>query len=174
MNKKIITGIASILTAILLTACGKAAADEGSNPTGEGHTSAVAAEGKAVTIDELETAIQNFDSMLYELNMSLTSLDLESGNDLTEFLSQIEQTDAEFRNLAELDFPKDFDHLEAAADEAANFMAEAAKQYREAFDAEPYDETILAKAKLNYYKAYQSAFDLITEMKKQFGGSEVE
>lgn len=171
MNKKVITGIAGILTAILLTACGKAT-DEGQ--TSSEYTSASAAEGKAVTIDELKTAIQNFDSMLYELNTSLASLDLESGNDMTEFFSAIEQTDVEFQNLADLDLPKDFDHLESTADEAANFMAEAAKQYKEAFDVEPYDETILAKAKLNYYKAYQSAYELIKEIKNQFGGSEVE
>ena len=55
-----------------------------------------------------------------------------------------------------MDFPEDFDYLEAMADEASAYMTEAVKTYKEVYESEnSFSATTEEYARENYSRAYK-------------------
>ena len=65
-------------------------------------------------------------------------------------MKYIDQLEDEFADLAEMDFPEEFDYLEELADQAGDYMKEAASSYHEAYANDTYDASISEYAYNNY------------------------
>lgn len=72
----------------------------------------------------------------------------------SELLSYLDLLNDEFKKLASIDFPEEYDYLEDVADEASDYMSEAVKSYHTTYE-ENYTESMEAYAKENYSRAYK-------------------
>lgn len=90
-----------------------------------------------------------------ELDTAINSIDTSAENEdsVSEFLEYLNDLDAEFQTLAEIDFPKEFDYLESLADEASAYMTEAVTSYAKAYENDSYVESRAEYAKENYARA---------------------
>lgn len=124
--------ITAILTAALLTACGE-------DPKVAGFRK---------NIDE-------FCDKLAEIDSAMNNIDAEADTAVDEFLGYLDDLDIVFQSFARLDFPEEFDYLEATADEASEYMTTAASSYKEAYSNGSYNEYTADYAYENYARAYR-------------------
>lgn len=99
--------------------------------------------------------IDTFCVNISELDTSINSIDTETGTSSQELLERLDDLDEEFKKLAEIDFPEEFDYLEHLSDEASNYMTEAVSSYHEAFSNSSYNEYTAEYAHENYARAYK-------------------
>lgn len=138
MKKRIVTSALGLLTAFMLSACGRDPA-----------------------IAEFEIKMNDFCNRISELDTSINGIDATADNATTQLLGYLDDLDVEFSAFAEMDFPKDFDYLENLADEAGSYMSEAVKSYHSLFAAD-YNEELAEYAKENYSRAYKRLQIIIT------------
>lgn len=141
-NKLRLTAVC-VLIAFILTACGRK--------------------------DELVKFREDVDTFcinISEIGTQIDNVDAESDDAVYEVLEYLDQLDTEFQNFAELDFPEEFDYLEAIADEASEYMTIAAESFRDAYTNESYDEEMFKAeyeyAKQNKARAYKRIQIIIT------------
>ena len=71
-------------------------------------------------------------------------------------LAQLVLLEEQFTNFGAMDFPADYDYLEAMADEASAYMKEAVKTYKEVYaDEASFSATTEQYARENYSRAYK-------------------
>ena len=111
--------------------------------------------GKDPELTRFKTNFDNFCTNVSTLDASINNIDPSADNAVSKLLKYIRQMDEQFNAMANLDFPEDFDYLEDLADEAAEYMTEAADAYDKAFSTEGYDEAMNEYAYKNYKRAYK-------------------
>lgn len=138
-NKRIAAVCAALLSAFLLTAC-----------TEDSELSA------------FRTEIDDFCTSISEMDTAINNIDATSEDAVEELLGYLDDLDAEFKDFAALDFPEEFDYLESVADEASEYMSEAAESYRSAYAGDGYSEATADYAKENLSRAYKRVQIIIT------------
>ncbi len=99
--------------------------------------------------------IDEFCDKLSEIDRAMNSIDAEADTAVAEFLGYLDDLDIVFQSFAKLDFPEEFDYLEATADEASTYMTTAAESYKEAYSNGSYNEYTADYAYENYSRAYR-------------------
>ena len=139
MKKKVLTLTAGILTALLLTACGK---DPG--------------------LTQFKEEIDAFCTEISDIDTAINNVDAQSDNATEELLGYLDELDASFQDFAALDFPSEFDYLESLADEASEYMTKAVESYHDAYSNGGYNQVTADYAKENYARAYKRIQIIIT------------
>ena len=139
MKNKICLLFVSVLTVILLSACGE-------DPE----------------LAQFQVDIENFCTRVSEIDTSINSIDPQSDNAVSELLSDLDALDGVFQSFANLDFPEEYDYLEDLAQESSNYMTEAVSSYHDAYSDNSYDEAMAEYAKENYSRAYKRVQIIIT------------
>ena len=132
MKKRICLLITVILATTMLTACGE-------DPE----------------LARFRKNIDEFCNKIAEIDNDMNSMDAEADNAVTEFLGYLDDLDLVFQSFAKLDFPEEFDYLEATADEASQYMTTAVESYHDAYSNGSYNEYTAAYAYENYSRAYK-------------------
>ncbi len=70
----------------------------------------------------------------------------------SDLLSYLDELEVEFMKFSNIDFPEEFDYLEEIADEAGQYMTEAASSYHKAYE-DGYNQTMEEYAQENYSRA---------------------
>lgn len=83
----------------------------------------------------------------------LNSIDPASESAVEEMLEALNDLTTTFQNLAAIEVPREFSANESLADEAADYMAEAARLYHEAYADGTYQEYAAEAAQENYNRA---------------------
>ncbi|MCM1192746.1 MAG: hypothetical protein NC123_00645 [Butyrivibrio sp.] len=132
MKNKVRMLIAAVFAAILLTACGE-------DPE----------------LVQFRKNIDDFCTKISEIDSGMNNIDAEADNAVAEFLGYLDELDLIFQSFAKLDFPEEFDYLEATADEASQYMTTAVESYHEAYSNGSYNEYTAEYAYGNYSRAYK-------------------
>lgn len=111
--------------------------------------------GSDPELARFKTNFENFCANVVTLDTSINNIDPEAENAITKLLKYINQMDEQFTAMAGLEFPEEFAYLEELADEAAEYMSEAAEAYEKAYSGETYDEAMNEYATKNYKRAYK-------------------
>lgn len=139
VRKRSLIPVTAILTAILLTACGK-------DPV----------------LAQFRKDMDAFCTKISEIDTAINSIDASADNATAELLDCLDELDIVFQGFARLDFPEEFDYLESLADESSQFMTEAVKNYHEAYGSGSYNAAVAEYAKQYYIKAYKRVQIIIT------------
>lgn len=70
----------------------------------------------------------------------------------SDLLSYLDELEIEFMKFSNIDFPEEFDYLEEMADEAGQYMTEAAASYHKAYE-DGYHQEMEEYARENYSRA---------------------
>lgn len=132
MKNKVCTLIAVLFAAVLLTACGE-------DPE----------------LVQFRKNVDEFCNKISEIDNGMNNIDAEADGAVTEFLGYLDELDLIFQSFAKLDFPEEFDYLEATADEASQYMTTAVESYHEAYSNGSYNEYTADYAYGNYSRAYK-------------------
>lgn len=106
--------------------------------------------------------IEDFCITISEIDTSINNVNAESEYATTELLGYLDELDMKFQVFAQLDFPEEFDYLEALADEASAYMTTAVESYHEAYKDNSYVEATAQYAQENYSRAYKRIQIIIT------------
>lgn len=132
MKNKVRMLIAAVFATVLLTACGE-------DPE----------------LVQFRKNVDEFCNKISEIDSGMNNIDAEADGAVTEFLGYLDELDLLFRSFANLDFPEEFDYLEATADEASQYMTTAVESYHEAYSNGSYNEYTADYAYGNYSRAYK-------------------
>lgn len=132
MMNKVRMLIAAVFAMILLTACGE-------DPE----------------LVQFRKSVDDFCDKISEIDSGMNNIDAEADGAVQEFLSYLDELDHIFQSFADLDFPEEFDYLEATADEASQYMTTAVESYHEAYSNGSYNEYTAEYAYGNYSRAYK-------------------
>lgn len=132
MKKKVCALITAVLAAAALTACGE-------DPE----------------LAQFRQSIDDFCNNISEIDSAMNNMDAEADGAVVEFLGYLDELDLAFQSFAKLDFPEEFDYLEATADEASQYMTTAVESYHEAYSNDSYNEYTAEYAFGNYSRAYR-------------------
>lgn len=111
--------------------------------------------GEDPELTKFKKNFEDFCDNVSTLDSSINSIDPESDDAVKNLLKYIDQLENEFDKLADMDFPKDFDYLEELADQAYDYMEEAASSYHEAYADGTFQENVSDYALKNYKRAYK-------------------
>ncbi len=139
MKRKIYSVISTFFLCLLLSGCGR-------DPE----------------LDQFKEDFEIFCINISTLDTSINNIDPAADDAKSKLLGYIDQLDSEFQNLAQMDFPEEFDYLESLADDASAYMSEAASAYHTAYSGEVYAENYNDYAYENYKRAYKRIQILIT------------
>ncbi len=109
---------------------------------------------------KFETDINTFCTNVSDIDLAINKITSQTVDEkgletaTAELLSYLDLLNDEFKKLASIDFPEEYDYLEAVADEASDYMAEAVKSYHTTYE-DNYTESMEAYAKENYSRAYK-------------------
>lgn len=109
--------------------------------------------GKDKKLETFKEDMNNFSAAVLEKGGQIDSIDVNSEDAVNEFLSLLDEINAEFTSLGNLEVPKQFENVEDLADDAASYMNEAVTLYHEAFESDVYDEDVELAARENYTRA---------------------
>ena len=118
-------------------------------------TLALSACGADPAMTQFKNEMDAFCTTISEIDTSINAIDATQDNAATTLLGYLNDLDTEFRELAELDFPDEFDYLESLSDEASAYMTEAVSSYHSLYTGDTYDEALAEYAKENYSRAYK-------------------
>lgn len=104
---------------------------------------------------QFQKEMDAFCTSVSELNESINQIDAEADNAVSLALAYLDQLDEAFQDLAEMDFPEEYDYLESLADEAASYMQEAVQSYHEAYADGGYDQDNADYARENSARAFK-------------------
>ena len=114
--------------------------------------------GEDPELTKFKKDFEDFCINLSALDTSINNIDAQSETATDELLKYIDQLEDEFADLAEMDFPEEFDYLEEVADQASEYMTEAANSYHTAYEGDSFQENYSDYAYKNYKRAYKRAF----------------
>lgn len=107
-------------------------------------------------VKQLKNDIDIFCTDISELDTKMNAIDAASDNAGKTLLNYLDQLNEKFQEFATLDFPKEYDYLEATADEAAAYMTEAVSYYHKAYPSDDiYEEAYADYAAENYTRAWK-------------------
>ena len=111
--------------------------------------------GEDPELARFKVNFENFCINLSSLDTAINQIDAQSENASKQLISYINQMDEQFKALAALDFPAEFDYLQELAKEASKYMSEAADSYTKAYANNTFDESMNDYAYKNYKRAYK-------------------
>lgn len=132
MKNKVCMLIAAVFATFLLTACGE-------DPK----------------LTQFRKNIDDFCIKISDIDQGMNNIDAEADGAVAEFLGYLDDLDLIFQSFSKLDFPEEFDYLEATADEASQYMTTAVQSYHEAYSNGSYNEYTADYAYENYSRAYK-------------------
>ena len=130
MKKRIIT--ISILTSLCLFGCGKVTEDE-------------------KELAEFSTSMSTFTESIKEANTKINELDSSDKDSVKELLNILDDMDKDFKKIADIDAPLQYEGVEQLAIEASNYMSEAVSNYHIAYEGDTFDDYAASEA-FQYYK----------------------
>ena len=117
--------------------------------------------GQSTTVNtKFENEINTFCTNVSDIDLCINQITNETVDEkgleasTTQLLGYLDLLNDEFKKLASIDFPEEYDYLEAVADEASEYMIEAVKSYHTTYENN-YTESMEAYAKENYSRAYK-------------------
>lgn len=125
-------------------------------------TAALAGCGK--TDDKLEqykSDMSAFTDTINDLVISIDNIDLESDTRTEELLGYLDEMDAAFTEMGNLQVPEQFSNIEELADEASENLSQSVALYHQAFDGEGDYDPQLIDAALEYYSRAFKRLDYI-------------
>ncbi len=111
--------------------------------------------GEDPELVQFRQSIDDFCNNISEIDSAMNNMDAEADGAVAEFLGYLDELELSFQSFAELDFPEEFDYLEATADEASQYMTTAVESYHEAYGNDSYNEYTAEYAFGNYSRAYK-------------------
>ena len=111
---------AAITTVICLTACG--------------HTD------EERELADFSSSISNFTASIQDANQQINELDVNDANASEDLLSILDGLDEQFKGLAELPVPEQYQSIETLADEASENMTNAVSYFHSAYGGETFNE----------------------------------
>lgn len=121
-----------LMTAIFLSGCGK-----------EENTEADAYR------DSMTQCYETIDAS----TKALDSINPSSNTAVTDMLTQLDQINTAFQDMAALEVPEEYSSIEKMADDAAYYMSESVRLYHEAYGSETYLPDVGNNAKAQYTAA---------------------
>lgn len=113
--------------------------------------------GKDAALTAFHDDMNGFYESLSAAASALEGIDPSSETAADQLLSQLDQMDVLFQDLAAIEVPADYEdqfgNIEELADEAASYMTEAGSLYHEAYEQASLDESLLMAAEENYSRA---------------------
>ncbi len=106
--------------------------------------------------EELNAYYTEMETFISEANAgfaALHELDPAAETAVEDMLNTLDGLSVSFQSLADISVPEQFAANETLADDAADYMAEAARLYREAYAGEEYDSYAADAAQENYSRA---------------------
>lgn len=82
----------------------------------------------------------------------------------SDLLSYLDALELEFMKFSNIDFPEKFDYLEDMADEAGQYMSEAASSYHKAYE-DGYNQTMEEYAQENYARACKRMQVILSQLR---------
>lgn len=108
--------------------------------------------GRNQQLDTFHDEMDSFyDSLSATVNI-LENIDPQSETAVEDMLAQLDSMAELFSALADMEYPEPFTNIRDTAAEAADYMAEAASLYHEAY-ADGYDDALAEAAAENYSRA---------------------
>lgn len=130
---------AGICSAVILSACG-------------------AANDNSAELIDFRQKVDTFCTSIATADSNINAVNTEVEGYEQSILTELDNLDVSFREFAALDFPSDYDYLEALAKEASSYMDTAVENYHDVFENE-YSATDLESkytyASENYNRAYK-------------------
>ncbi|MDE7352315.1 MAG: hypothetical protein K2O06_04615 [Acetatifactor sp.] len=111
--------------------------------------------GQDPELIQFRKSIDEFCTKVSEIDTAINSIDAQASDATAQLLSCLDELDMVFKSFAGLDFPEEFDYLEALAAESSEYMTEAVSSYHIAYSNNSYNEYTAAYAKENYSRAYK-------------------
>lgn len=113
--------------------------------------------GSDPAIDAFHDEMDRFYSSLSESVNGLEAIDTESGAAIEEMLSELDEMNVLFEQLAAIEVPdkleEHFGNVAELADQAWEYMAEADRLYHEVYANDSYDQSVADAAWENYNRA---------------------
>lgn len=104
---------------------------------------------------DFSQSISDFSVAIREADEKINSLDVSSDTSVDELLQILDDLDAEFAKLAEIEVPPQYAGIEPLADQAGENMSEAVSYYHSAFEAESFNQNDADVAYQYYERAMQ-------------------
>ncbi len=111
--------------------------------------------GETQDLSQFKQSMEDICSKIAEIDIAINSIDPNKTTAPDELLSYMSDLDIIFQSFGAMDFPHEFDYLEEMAAEAATYMTEAVKSYKDAYSNGSYNEYIAEYAGKNYERAYK-------------------
>ena len=109
--------------------------------------------GKDQKLEEYNENISAFTLNISDISTRMEEIDTTSDTAASEVLVCLDEMQAQFVILSEMEVPKEFASVESLADEASEYMTEAVTLYHQVFEAEEYSEETASIAHENYNRA---------------------
>lgn len=97
------------------------------------------------------TSMSEFSAKMKTSNEKINSLDSSNPESVKELLNILDDMDTDFRNIADIDAPYQYDGIEQLASEASTYMSQAVENYHIAYESEEFDDYAASEA-FQYYK----------------------
>ncbi len=104
---------------------------------------------------DFSQSMSDFSVAIREADEKINSLDVSSDTSVDELLQILDDLDAEFTKLAEIEVPPQYAGIEPLADQAGENMSEAVSYYHSAFEAESFNQNDADVAYQYYERAMQ-------------------
>ena len=119
--------------------------------------------GKDSELTQFKKDIDTFCTDISTLDTAMNNVDATAVTAKAELLGYLDDLDEKFKEFAALDFPEEFDYLEALADESSEYMTEAVTYYHKTYDeAATFNEANANYAQENYSRALKRVQSIIT------------
>ena len=109
--------------------------------------------GKDAELEEYNKNISTFTTNVAEISTRMENIDTTSDEAATEVLACLDEMQAQFLLLGQMNVPDEFASIESLADEASDYMTEAVNLYHEVFENDTYSEETGSIAQENYDRA---------------------
>lgn len=107
--------------------------------------------GKDKELEAYQTQMSDFFDQIAELDAGMNAIDANAEDAASRLLSYLDEAEAAFEHLADMEVPKEFSSVESLADEAAENMTQAVSYYHQLYESESYDSNVAQMAN-EYYK----------------------
>lgn len=109
--------------------------------------------GKDEQLEQYKENMTNFNTNISAIAIRMNNIDTTAEDALTDVLNCLSEMQYQFSLLAEMEVPQAFASVESLADEASEYMNQAATLYGEVFTAEEFSEEKSALAAEHYDRA---------------------
>lgn len=112
-------------------------------------------------LEQYKADMTAFTETINDLVISIDNIDLNSDTRTEELLGYLDEMNAAFMEMGELEVPEQFANIEELADEASANLSQSVALYHQAFDNEDDYEPQLIDAALEYYSRAFKRLDYI-------------